>query len=168
MTPGYQSQLFLSGSSWENICASKKHVCLSSDEPNGHPWNHTCMEKSNEPAETGCLVICVGRDELSEENGFLGIINVSSVFSIIVHFHLQNSQLLALEEWKNQEKEVNEKTAETVLIGLTALFLFFSYAFLSLMTEFFNSIASEHKYSHLDLRTANVFECDVDLLESIV
>ena len=106
--------------------------------------------------------------KLSEENGFLGIINVSSVCSIIVHFRLQNSQLLELEEWKNQEKEVNDKTAETILIGLTALFLFFSYAFLSLMTEFFNSIASEHKYSHLDLRSANLFECDVDLLESIV
>lgn len=53
MTPGYQSQLFLSGSSRENIYASKKRVCLSSDEPNGHPGNHTCIEKSNEPAKTG-------------------------------------------------------------------------------------------------------------------
>lgn len=113
------------------------------------------------------MVICVGRVELSEENGFLSIINASSVFSIIVNFHLQNSQLLELEEWKNQEKEVNDKTAETILIGLTVLFLFFSYVFLSLMVEFFNSIASEHKYYHLDLRSANLFECDIDLLESV-
>ena len=113
------------------------------------------------------MVICVGRVELSEENGFLDLINVSSVFSIIVNFHLQSSQLLELEEWKNQEKEVNDKTAETVFMGLIVLFLFFSYAFLSLTVGFFNSNANEHKYYHLDLRSANLFECDVDLLELI-
>lgn len=72
------------------------------------------------------MVICVGRVELSEENGFLDLINVSSVFSIIVNFHLQNSQLLELEEWKNQEKEVNDKTAETVFNGShSPIFVFF-------------------------------------------
>ena len=59
------------------------------------------------------------------------------------------------------------KLLRLFLMGLIVLFLFFSYAFLSLTVGFFNSNASEHKYYHLDLRSANLFECDVDLLELI-
>lgn len=133
MMPVRRSRLFLSGSSWEDMCASPKHVILCADVPNGHIWNCTCMNENQvnqlkETATCGCL--CWWRWAFRGER----MLWTSVVYSVLLGIFTWKtiSQLLELEEWRSQEKEVNYKVAETILICLTVLFLSF-YSFLALI-----------------------------------
>ena len=147
MTPGHQSQLFLSGSSWENVCASEKRVSLSSNVPNGHPWNHMCMENQVNLLEIACVWSFVSVEMSFQRRMDFWILWTLVMFSELLWiFICKTVSSWNLRDGRNQEKEVNDKIAETILIGLMVLFLFFSYAFLSPMVGFFNSKAREHKY----------------------
>lgn len=168
MTPLHQSQLFLSGSSWENIRSSKKHVSLSSNVPSGHPWNHTCVE-NQVTQQSACLWIFV-LVEMSFHRRMDSCVSwILVMFAVLLWIFVCKQS--ALGTWGLEELRKRGGCWDCwnyINWSHSPTFVFVLCFPLSNGWIFFNSNASEHKNYYLYPRSSNVFACDVHLFESII